>query len=352
LAAVHLLCCESGAVPSVRIHRSLQEGILHKLNEDGGNLQHVFEQAVALLRRMIPKPPKLRQLEAETWPALFLVLPHILRLESCFRRAESKISGTPMFAELLVDVGGIRLYDRGYLAESEILLRTAQQVLDRPEITHPGKEDLLAHSYIVIGLCTDVGISGRALGLSSRQKAVALREAIFARRLTSGGDRDDEVLLFKSYTDLACSFQLFNRFDEVRELCEKCLHQYKQWGSEDEYPYEYAKYYNHMAYVMLFEGCPKMAERAGKRGSILMDQAAPGTQMASLFRFDWATIMFQAGDTTGGLAEHMKIFKQRERDCGKQNPLTLQSQLHIGIMYYLIGQYQEAKYAARKQLQT
>ena len=68
------------------------------------------------------------------------------------------------------------------------------------------------------------------------------------------------------------------------------------WGEEDEFPYEYAKYYNHMAYVFLYNGSTAEAVEFAEKGFELAEKATPGAQLAVLFKFDWANVLFQHGD--------------------------------------------------------
>lgn len=107
--------------------------------------------------------------------------------------------------------------------------------------------------------------------------------------------------------------------------CVKCLQKYKSWGTEDQYPYEYTKYYHHMAFVYVHWKNTVKATECGKRGADLMAQAVSGAQICTIYRFDWAVFLFQNDETDRAIKEHETIFKQRKNECGNLNLLTIQS---------------------------
>lgn len=326
----------------LRIHRSVQEGLLQKLNNKIDVRETAFARVVSLLREEYPLGSKVQQAEPLNWPLTQKLLPHILSLSLAFDRSDPPISGSLKFAELLSDVGGMNMYDRGFIEDAQKLLEMALGVLDK--MNHPLESVLRGNIFTVLGLLSDtIGISKRAEGHIMREKNVIVRENCHKNIPQAEVTVDDEILLFNAQTDLACSLQHLNRFDEVVSTCEKCLKQYRSWGSEEEYPYEYAKYYHHIAYVLLYEGKTDDAAKQSKHGSDLMALAKPGSQLAVTFRFEWATILFQVGKTADALREHHEMLQLRIDGCGENNLLTLQSRLHIGIMYYHIKEFSKAE---------
>ena len=323
-------------------HRSLQEGLIHRLNKDTDTRQKAFERATLLLRETFPSPSRLQQAEVDKWPLIRLVLPHLLSLTSAYIRAEPEIRGSLLFAELLADIGGMNLYDRGFVKDAQTLLRTAETTLDK--LHHPKDSRIRGDILIVLGLMTDhVGITQRLEGLDTRLRAMEIRQNCFSQIPADEVTTDDEILLYNSYTDLACSYQQLNRFDEVETYCEKCLQKYETWGKEEEYPYEHAKYHHHMAFVHIYRQETTKAVQSGKRAADLMALAVPGAQLATIYRFDWAVFLFQNGETDRAIEEHKAIFNERVKECGKLNLLTIQSRLMLGIMYFCKGDLDEAE---------
>lgn len=323
------------------IHMSLQEGLLLKLNSDTGRRQAAFERVTILLRETYPTPNPWQIPDASKWPLTLKVLPHLLNLVRCFDRSDAPIQLHLQFAELLADVG-IELYDRGFTSDAWTLSEKAGEILN--SLQQPMETQLRGNILTVRGLCTDtLGISKRAEGLEVRQRALQVRKKVFDDIHRSNITPNDEILLYNAETDLACSLQNFNRLEEVADICRKCYLKYRSWGTEEQYPYEYAKFYNHMAYVLRERGDTQEANRHSERGYELMSEGAPGTQITETFRFDWATIMFQSGDVDRAIREHKIVLDSRIQGCGKFNLLTLQSRLILGIMYYFIGDYNQAE---------
>ena len=297
---------------------------------------------MTLLREVYPPSHPRQQPDAEKWPTTLKVLPHVLKLEERFGKSGSSIKAPLRFIELLADVGGMELYDRGVISDAKTLLKTAEKTLDY----FPESSDKLRGNILTsLGLCTDTGgISERSEGLEKRQAALNVRHKVFAKIPRYDVTINDEIMLYNAEADLACSLQNLNRIADVAEICGRCGQQYLKWGREKDFGYEYAKYYNHMAYVLLDQDEPQEATKYAKHGYDLMSTAAPNTQTAETFRFDWANIMFQNGDHDRALEEHMAVLKSRKQGCGDKGLLTLQSRLNIGIIYYLCSQFHQAEY--------
>ena len=236
-----------------------------------------------------------------------LVLPHLLSLTSAYTRADPIIQGSLLFAELLVDVGGMNLFDSGISRDAQTLLKAAESTLD--ELRYPEHSRIKGDILIVLGLTTDhVGITERIQGLDKRLRAMEIRQKCFFQIPADKVTIDDEILLYNSFTDLACSYQQLNRFDEVEKYCEKCLQKYKTWSNEKKPPYEYAKYHHHMAFVQIRRKETNKAVESGKKAADLMALAVAGAQVATIYRFDWAVFLFQNGETDREVEEHKVIF--------------------------------------------
>lgn len=319
------------------IHRATQTAMLGKMNRDPLQRDTTFTRVVNLLRDSFPPPSKLQQAEAHVWPRIIEVLPHLQSLLSAFERANPRMRGDLAFAELLSDVGGMDLYDRGRVLEAYRLSNKAEELLDT--LSMPLETPLRGDVLTVIGLCTDfMSLEKRLEGLEIREKCQRVRKLCHDAIPPAVVTLDDNIRLYNSYMDLVCSQQQFNDFDEVEKNCEECLVQYKKWDTDEEkIPYEYAKYYNHMAYVLLYKGDSAKAVKYAKRGFELAEKATPGAQLAVLYKYDWANILFQHGAVEESLAEHEKMLKMLKIDCGKANIRTMKSRLNTGIICYFVG---------------
>ncbi|KAL8897325.1 MAG: hypothetical protein Q9207_007268 [Kuettlingeria erythrocarpa] len=175
-------------------HRSLQEGLMQKLNKDTETRQTAFERATILLRENFPSSSRIQQADPEKWPLIGKVLPHVLSLLSAFERAEPCIIRTMTFAELLADVGGMNMFDRGFVKDAQTILQAAESTLD--DLHEPKHSRLRGDIVIVLGLVTDhIGITERLEGLDLRLRAKEIREKCFSDIAAGQATIDDEILL-------------------------------------------------------------------------------------------------------------------------------------------------------------
>ena len=324
------------------MHRATQRAMLSKLDQEPDRRENAFSRVVNLLRRNFPPPSKLQIAEAHIWPLIKRVLPHLQSILIAFERARPAMVGSLVFAELLADVGGIDLYDRGRIHEAYKLSNKTVTILDA--LGAPLATPLRGDALTVIGLCTDVmSIDNRIEALEVREMCLDVRQRCYDLIPSGKITVHDLIRLYNSHTDLLCSLQHFNYFERIEQIAEECHLQYKSWGDEKEFPYEYAKYYNHMAYVFLYRGKGAKAVDFAKKGFELAEMATPGTQLAALYKCDWANILFQCGEVEESLRVHKEVLRFRKRECGEVNVRTLESRLNIGIIHYFRGHPDQAE---------
>ena len=327
-------------------HRATQEALLRKLNKEPDLRERIFRNTVSLLRESFPEPSNRQIADADLWPNVLRVLPHLQSLLTAFRRADPRMKGDLALAKLLSDVGGMDLYDRGRVTEAYLFSKEVIKMLN--DLEESPESPLRSDALTIIGLCTDFMSLGRRVeGYEIRLECLDIRKKYHKRidksTRTKEDSENDEIRLYNSYTDLACSQQQLNQFDEVENNAELCYTEYKKWGTEEKLPYEYAKYYNHMAYVLLYRGEMGKAVEFAWKAVELVGKAAPGTQITTLYKFDWANILFQTGEHKPALKEHEAMLKSLKKECGKENIRTLKSRLNIGIIQYFIGHLEDAQ---------
>jgi len=319
--------------------KSLQLVLLLKLKQNFKKRQEAFQRAVSILRASILIPSHPHRTEASSWTVALSILPHLLSIVEAHDLSKPWLEASQVFAEILADVG-MRLFDRGITAEASILLEKAEEILaDLDDVT-----EMIGNVLTALGSCTDTfGISQRAKGLEVRQRCLEVRENDYAAIHDESTKRRRKILLCNAKLDKACSLQQFNRMPEVDEICQQLFNKYQSWVPKHEFPVEYAKYVNHMAYVHLSRGeTEKAIEDAEKAYSIVRD--TPNAQLTVRFKFDWASVMFQNKEVDRAIEEHELILESRIRDFGKQHVLTMQSRLNLGIMYCLVGDLFHAEY--------
>lgn len=70
-----------------------------------------------------------------------------------FERAWPRMSGSLFFAQLISDVGGMDLFDRGLITEAYNLNRAVESMLD--SLQYPLDTPLRGDALTILGLCTD-----------------------------------------------------------------------------------------------------------------------------------------------------------------------------------------------------
>ncbi|KAI9888223.1 MAG: hypothetical protein M1814_000954 [Vezdaea aestivalis] len=336
----------------LRMHRATQAAMLHRLCkvEEERNLS--FSRVIHLIRDNFEDPSifaKLQIAEAHAWPKITKVLPHLLSAYNFFEKSWPDTKGTMFFAQLLYDVAGMDLYDRGWITETYKINKLIQKLLI--SFGPPFESRLMADSLSMIGMCTDfMALSKRQEGLEIRKRCVTIREKCFADIPPNMITREDRIWLHNGYTDLVCSQQQINDFDNARQNLDKCFENYQLWGGEDDIPYEYSKYYNQMAYVLLYQNESKKAVEYAKKGYELVEKATPGALIAILYKFDYANILFQHGDAEGARKKLEEILKVCKLDCGKDNIRTFEIRLNIGIVSYFMKDLPYAEKKLRKAL--
>lgn len=328
----------------LRIHRITQQILLNILERDPDFKSKTFDMVVKLLRSNYPKLDKLMRPSTQTSHLTLDVLPHILHVSEVFELLQPPLKGTRQFAELLVDVGGMDLYDQGYTRETLAILKVAESILND---LHVPEDDIYRGNILTVrGMCGDVlGISMRTEILGVRERCRYLRQQRFQRLAPAARDNDEEVLLYNSYMDYACSLQHLNRFDAVADICKQCFSQYNRWGPEQDpaQAYEYAKYYNQMAYVWLYRGDDERARQYARKGFDFMSSWDADAQMTMLFHFDWACILFQTGCIDEAILQHELVLKQRTESLGSENIRTMESHMNLGIVYLLSKNFAQAE---------
>lgn len=332
---------ETPAESFLTIHRSVQEGLLQKLNHDTAERSEAFGCALEAVRRVVPRPSVLLQAEPDKWYKLERHLPQLLSLRRAYARSSPRISGLFEFAEMLFDVG-MNMWDRGLTKEGQEVLRTAEEVLD--DINYPAETTIRANIHIVLAIIVeDVGISSRLEALERRKKAYAIRKSIFDTKGPTSRTLEDGILLFAALVDLARSYQQSNNFEEVKAICDRAYKQYKEWGDDSVIPFEYSKYWRLLAFASAYAGDTATAVAYSQRAARLQARADPTALLANMFKFDWILMLFQDERWEEGTKQLESLHGYREEHCGKNNHLTLQSGLCLGIAYYRQGNYLRAE---------
>ena len=321
------------------MHRSLQRYIREKLSQDRNKQQIVFNQVVGLVRAKFPRSNALQQPSPEKWAVSQKLLPHLYALHDVYHEYKPHIKGSLDFAQLFLD-GGMDQFEQGITHEGLLLLKTSEGVLD----TFPPEEHqvMKADIHVMIAVMYDsTGIENRQEALTRRKQALEIRRRIFEE--SKAHRQHHEMLLYNIRMEYAISLLHYHRYGEAEPIIENCLIKYREWGTEDEIPFEYAKYYNKIALVRMYQGRFDEAIGLAERSVQLMEQAGY-TMFKTRFKFDLACIILQSQDPDRALSVHKEIYDQRITTVGPTNELTLHSIYAIGAIYEMQGRLDKAEY--------
>jgi len=257
------------------------------------------------------------------------------------------MKGFLQLAQLLYD-GGFYLWERQDYSTTEdavLILSTALEILN--EISHPIYDRLRADILAIMGMCCDrLGPSLYERALEIRKEAWRIRQAVKEQEV-----KDDDVspttdrLLYNSINDRGLAEMQLNKFHDAEMRFTECVGKYRTWGTEEDYPFEYAKYYHNMGLVHMCQGVITEAVRCLKRAVELeeLQEGATRSPLISLFEYHFACVVFHAGDAKKSLEMHLEVLRTREEMSGRCSETALLSCYTVGAMYHYVRDMQRAE---------
>lgn len=243
---------------------------------------------------------------------------------------------------------GCFLWHTGQIRGCDLAMKTADEIIKKqPTSVRESAEckALISDIYLVTGILADcTGVSRRGESLEHRQVLLTLREEELASIPPKKVTAEDQIRWGNTKGDLACAYLRRGQFEKTREIMEELLICYKKWGPEDEYPFEYSKYYHHLGHVLMAEGHPDKAVAFSRKGMELEEAHAGGEDSTVLIScYNLACWLFNAGRVQEALDEHHKVLEARIKVRGKNAQFTLESHDAVGILLHLEGRNSEAE---------
>ncbi|KAI1778940.1 hypothetical protein F4818DRAFT_437743 [Hypoxylon cercidicola] len=121
------------------------------------------------------------------------------------------------------------------------------------------------------------------------------------------------IRFYNSKSSLAVFVLQEEKAEEAIALMEECLKAYKSWGSEDQFPFEYSKYYNTtVAFMQL--GCFEEALAFSKRACELqVAHSGPNGHTSLAFYFMLGNIYYMKGDINSALELNIRVLENRRK---------------------------------------
>lgn len=322
---------------SYRIHRLLQRKIVIDI---GAQLKFdsAMRKATRLVRKRFPQSPAIQAPAPQNWRLCREYMPHVFSLLRAFKDAEDMFPGfekTREIADMFYDAG-FYVWDRQATEHDGLaFLDTAESILDTLQ-TDPMSERR-ADIHCMSGLLRNtMGCQQRGESLSRLKLALSIRQHIYES--TPVYNRINDVLLQNAATDYG--ILLLNNYDfaQAEIIFEKCLERYRVWGSEEEIPFEYSKYYYNMGIVRMWQ--ERIAEAIEfLQKSVDLAEATFGGKEGQYWDnfFTLACVVRHSGDAQRALDMHLETLKAKLDQLGKHSKSTILSTYAVGGMYAHIG---------------
>ena len=201
------------------------------------------------------------------------------------------------------------------MSDGSDALETAEHILDARKVDEadslPG--DIVGSLAALAGFS---GVSERQANMERRVQTLRIHreeyESIPAKKIT----QTDRIRYWNSESDVAYGYLQEEKFDKVEGIMARCLAQYKSWGTLEDIPYEYAKYYYLKSFVRASDGSIEEALDLSKRGvEAVTKSAGKDHPVALLWRFSLANLLFHDGKVAKSLEINERILATRKEVC-------------------------------------
>ena len=309
---------------------------------DEQNRNASFSRALVLIRNLIPRKARLELFSYQASTAFKKYLPQVLSLFDSAQKPEPPLGETIEFVTLLSEAGTY-MWENGYLKDCRRVMERAEQILHQIDSSSLDWECADINSTLGI-LCTSIGVSRRAEGLQRCREASEVRKRI--ENSYAEVPLAVEVETVCAWADLARAYLEDEQFDGAEELMEKCKSYYQKWGTEEQEPWHWSRWYQHMAYVKTYRGEHVEAVTWAHRATELQEKATGNSSsLTQIYRFALAHFVYHAGDYPQALTHFKTVYNSCVQLLGDYNHLTQTSHFAYGMLQWINGNPDEAEYA-------
>ena len=332
----------SGTEPYLATHRTVQWNVLLYLSKDYVHRWEVFQRAFRLVRNVLPDDSPFIVPSSDKWPKFQKYGPHILSLRSHCLWPDPPIELPVDFAQVLSDMGTY-MWHAGKLSEGVEALETAIDIMEENDVPH--NHPLRANVYEMLGIMSSFeGVSERKHSMDLRFKALNARKLSYDAIPRSKITRDDEVQRWIVESDVAYGLVQQEDFNPAAEIMERVLKKYHDWGTEDEYPYQYSQYYQILGVCLMAAGKPvESIDSITHCAELLIKSSDIMHPMTQLMRFIAGFLTWHAGEPQKALEINESVLEARRKIIGEFNHFTLESYSTCARLLSEQGHYEKAR---------
>ena len=312
------------------IHRLLQEKILADMSHS--EFVDAYQQVFEMVRSKYPHSSKTQIPAPENWDVCGRYMPHVFSLYEIYKDS-GRVKETVELAELFYDAG-FHVWERDTTTYDGVgFLTSALKILDDLKVDRYSKLRADIHSIMGEFYCGR-GAKWRDESVAEHRQALEIRQKAYD---SNPEDKDVDMLLRNAMNDLACCHLTQNKFEEASIAFKICFEQYKQWGTEDEIPFEYQKYYCNYGHVETWRGNYKEGIALFRRSTELSSKHSTKTWHYCMNNFFLGCSLLQSGDLQSALDTHIETFNLRADLFGKHEAATIISSYAVGATYHELG---------------
>ncbi len=247
------------------------------------------------------------------------------------------------FAQVLVDIGTY-MWHSGFNDDGKKVLETAEKIV----IDHEGEDHVLISDIDdIVGIIDDmIGVSCRTDSFRRRRRALRIRKIEHSSIPEPKRTRINKIRLYNAEANLACAHLQNEDWDAAGAIMEECLKNYQTWTDiHENIPFEYAKYYNHMAFVFMARGQPLEAIKMSRHACNLQElhNKGPNAPLVHWYRANLGNHLFHSGNVEESLRINQDCLRDRIRLGTEHSTWSLESHSTVGELLLRLGRPAEAK---------
>ncbi len=121
------------------------------------------------------------------------------------------------------------------------------------------------------------------------------------------------------------------------------MKKYEEWGTEEDEPFEWAKYYFLDGMIKTLKGNPAEALGAFEKAIHLRSASISGSSQTLGYQCSVACIRLLKGEVEEGLKTHVAVHGTCCELFGETSQMSLASAYCVGATYYELGRLEEAE---------